>query len=83
MKGQPRENLENKIRNKLGPLQSLVEFTSLSLSPTKHTKDVDWRKYITKDLIDKCQQSIEQIILIAHIGDDAITDRNFDVNDHL
>ena len=55
MKGQPRENLENKIRNKLGPLQSLIEFTSLSLSPTKHTKDVDWRKYITKDLIDKCQ----------------------------
>ena len=80
---QPPENLENKIRNKLGPLQSLVEFTRLSMNPTERTKDVDFRKYITKDLVDKCQRSIDQIILIARIGDDTIADPEFDVNEHL
>lgn len=80
---QPPENLENKIRNKLGPLQSLVEFTRLSMNPTERTKDVDFRKYITKDLVDKCQRSIDQIILIARIGDDTIADPEFDVNAHL
>ena len=83
MAQQPPENLENKIRNKLGPLQSLVEFTRLSMNPTERTKDVDFRKYITKDLVDKCQRSIDQIILIARIGDDTIADPEFNVNEHL
>lgn len=83
MAQQPPENLENKIRNKLGPLQSLVEFTRLSMNPTERTRDVDFRKYITKDLVDKCQRSIDQIILIARIGDDTIADPEFDVNEHL
>ena len=84
MAKQPPENLENKIRNKLGPIQSLVEFTRLSLEPQSTTKKpVDWSKHITKELTDKCQRSIDQIIMIARIGDDAINDSEFDVNEHL
>ena len=80
MAKQPPENLENKIRNKLGPLQSLVEFTRLSLSPAN---DIDWSKHINTELVDRCQRSIDQIIMIARIGDDAIDNPEFDVNEHL
>ena len=83
MAKQPPENLEQKIRNKLGPLQSLVEFTRLSQEPNENIKDVDFSKYITKDLVDKCQRSIDQIIMIARIGDEAINNEEFDVNDYL
>lgn len=80
MAKQPPENLENKIRNKLGPLQSLVEFTSLSLSSDN---DIDWSKHINTELVERCQRSIDQIIMIARIGDDVIDNPEFDVNEHL
>ena len=80
MAKQPPENLENKIRNKLGPLQSLVEFTRLSLSPAN---DIDWTKHINTELVNRCQCSIDQIIMIARIGDDVINNPEFDVNEHL
>ena len=84
MARQPAENLENKIRNKLGPLQSLVEFTRLSLNPQlEGKKPTDWRKYINNQLIEKCQRSIDQIIMIARIGDEEIGNPDFDVNEHL
>ena len=80
MAKQPPENLENKIRNKLGPLQTLVEFTSLSLNPANN---IDWSRYINTELVERCQRSIDQIIMIARIGDDAIDNPEFDVNEHL
>lgn len=80
MAKQPPENLENKIRNKLGPLQSLVEFTRLSLSPAN---DIDWTKHINTELVERCQRSIDQIIMIARIGDDVINNPEFDINEYL
>lgn len=80
MAKQPPENLENKIRNKLGPLQILVEFTSLSLSSDN---DIDWSNHINTELVERCQRSIDQIIMIARIGDDVIDNPEFDVNEHL
>ena len=80
MANQPPENLENMIRNELGPLQSLVELTRISLS---QDNNIDMSKHINIELVDLCQRSIDQIIMIARIGDDAIDNPEFDVNEHL
>ena len=80
MANQPPENIENMIRNELGPLQSLVELTRISLS---QDNNIDMSKHINIELVDICQRSIDQIIMIARISDDAIDNPEFDVNEHL
>ena len=68
------ENIQNRVRNKLGPIQILNDICDLTL---KGTNSLEYIK--TSNIVDIVQQSIQDLIDIAAECDKKIDDESYDV----
>ena len=79
------EDIQNRVRNTLGPIQTLHDVVEQLImcydNDEKFTKDWNW--LIKSNLIERVQQSIDKLILLAKAADIKIDDKMFCVEDFI
>ena len=79
------ENIENRVRNTLGPIQTLHDIAQEIIGLDADTIE-SVRAYeflVHSDLIKHVQESIDKLILLAKAADMKINDKMFCVEDYI
>ena len=79
------ENVENRIRNTLGSIQTLRDISKMLMSNDSDSKNavIAYDYLVKSNICDTVQAAIEKIILIAKACDQKIDDENFDVEKYI
>lgn len=80
---QPIEDIQNRVRNHLGPFQTAIDILKLIQEgePTKLNKCIE---YIKKtDLPENAQKQIDWFISLGAAMDIKINDKNFNVEEYI
>ena len=80
---QPVEDIQNRVRNHLGPFQTVIDILKLIQDgdPTKLNKCIE---YIKKtDLPENAQKQIDWFISLGAAMDIKINDKNFNVEEYI
>ena len=79
------ENIENRVRNTLGPIQTLhdiaQEIVGLDADTIESVRAYEF--LVHSDLIKNAQKSIDRLILLAKAADMKINDKTFCVEDYI
>lgn len=79
------ENIENRVRNTLGPIQTLHDIVGQMIGlDADDNKSVKLYDYLVKsDLIKNTQKSIDKLILLARASDKKLADPTFNIEEYI
>lgn len=79
------ENIENRVRNTLGPIQTLHDIVEQMIGlDSDDNKSVKLYDYLVKsDLIKNAQKSIDKLILLARASDKKLADPTFNIEEYI
>lgn len=79
------ENIENCVRNTLGPIQTLHDIVEQMIGlDADDNKSVKLYDYLVKsDLIKNAQKSIDKLILLARASDKKLADPTFNIEEYI
>ena len=79
------EDIQNRVRNALGPIQTMHDVVEQLIAHHAHDEKFvkDWNWLIKSNLIERVQQSIDKLILLAKAADIKIDDKMFCVEDFI
>ena len=79
------ENIENRVRNTLGPIQTLHDIVEQMIGfDADDNKSVKLYDYLVKsDLIKNAQKSIGKLILLARASDMKLNDPMFNIEKYI
>lgn len=79
------ENIENRVRNTLGSIQTLhdvvEQMISLDADDEQSVKLYNW--LVKSDLIKNAQKSIDKLILLAKATDKRLNDPMFNIEEYI
>lgn len=79
------ENIENRVRNTLGSIQTLHDIVEQMIGlDADDNKSVKLYDYLVKsDLIKNAQKSIDKLILLARAADKKLADPTFNIEEYI
>lgn len=79
------ENIENRVRNTLGPLQTLHDICQMMVGEDADSKESVrlFEHLVNSDLIKNSQKAISKIILLAKAADNKIGDNKFNIEEYI
>lgn len=79
------ENIENRVRNTLGPIQTLrdiaAEIVGLDADTIESIRAYEY--LVNSDLIKNAQKSIDKLILLARAADKKLADPMFNIEKYI
>ena len=79
------ENIENRVRNTLGPIQTLhdiaTEIVGLDADTIESVRAYEY--LVNSDLIKNAQKSIDKLILLARAADKKLADPTFNIEEYI
>lgn len=79
------ENIENRVRNTLGPLQTLHNICQMMVGEDADSKNSVklFEHLVNSDLIKNAQKSIDKLILLARASDKKLADPTFNIEEYI